>query len=87
MHVRLALAVAGALLLTGCSDDPEPTPKIPDPTSSSPSPTATESETVEAESPEDFIRRWAAVEAEMVPAGLVSRLPKSSQVRASARSR
>ena len=59
MHVRLALAVAGALLLAGCSDDPEPTPKLPDPTSSSPTPTATESETAKAESAEDFIRRWS----------------------------
>ena len=59
LHVRLALAVAGVLLLAGCTDDPEPTPKIPEPTSSSPSPTATESETPEAESAEDFIRRWS----------------------------
>lgn len=59
MHVRraLALALTVPLLLAGCSDDPEPTPKMPDPTSSSPSPT--ESETPEAESAEDFIRRWA----------------------------
>ena len=59
MHVRLALAVAGALLLAGCSGDPEPTPKLPDPTPSSSSPTATESETPEAESAEEFIRRWS----------------------------
>lgn len=62
MHVRraLALALAVPVLLAGCSDDPEPTPKIPDPTSSSPTPTPTESETPQAESPEDFIRRWQA---------------------------
>lgn len=62
MHVRRALALALAVpaLLAGCSDDPEPTPKIPEPTSSSPTPTPTESETPEAESPEEFIRRWQA---------------------------
>ncbi len=61
MHVRraLALAVVGPLLLAGCTGDPEPTPNIPDPTPSSSSPTATESETPEAESAEDFIRRWS----------------------------
>lgn len=59
MHVRraLALTLAVPLLLAGCSDDPEPTPKLPDPTSSTPTPTATE--TPETESAEDFIRRWA----------------------------
>ena len=61
MHVRraLALAVVGPLLLAGCTGDPEPTPKIPDPTSSSPTPSPTDSETPEAESAEEFIRRWA----------------------------
>ncbi len=63
MHVRraLALTVLAPLLLAGCSDgdpEPSPTPKMPDPTSASPSPT--ESETPEAESAEDFIRRWQA---------------------------
>ena len=62
MHVRraLALTLAVPVLLAGCSDDPEPKPKIPETTSSSPTPTPTESETPEAESPEDFIRRWQA---------------------------
>lgn len=60
MHVRriLAIALAGPLLLAGCSD-PEPTPKIPDPTPTSSTPSPTESETPEAESAEDFIRRWS----------------------------
>jgi len=60
MHVRrsLALAVVAPLLLAGCTDDAEPTPKMPDPTTSSSTPTPTESETPEAESAEDFIRRW-----------------------------
>lgn len=61
MHVRraLALAVVGPLLLAGCTGDPEPTPKIPDPTTSSSTPSPTDSETPEAESAEDFIRRWS----------------------------
>ncbi|GAA1438758.1 hypothetical protein GCM10009641_44730 [Mycobacterium cookii] len=70
MHVRraLALTVVVPLLLAGCSDDPEPQPKMPDPpSSSSPSPTA--SETVEAESAEEFIRRWADAEAQMENTG------------------
>lgn len=60
MHVRraLALTLAVPVLLAGCSDEPEPKPKIPETTSSSPAPTPAESETPEAESPEDFIRRW-----------------------------
>ncbi|MBS2936565.1 hypothetical protein KDN32_02275 [Nocardioides sp. J2M5] len=72
MHVRraLALTVIAPLVLAGCSDgDPEaePTPKMPETSSSSPTPT--ESETVEAESAEDFIRRWAATEAKMENTG------------------
>lgn len=69
MHVRraLALALTVPLLLAGCSDDPEPTPKMPDPTSSTPSPT--ESETPEAESAEDFIRRWQAASDEAQMSG------------------
>ena len=69
MHVRLALAVAGALLLAGCSSDPEATPKMPDPTPSSSSPTASESETPEAESAEEFIRRWVDVNQKMFVTG------------------
>lgn len=76
MHLRsmrprraLALALAVPALLAGCSDDPEPTPKIPEPTSSSPTPTPTESETPEAESPEDFVRRWVEVGDEMQTTG------------------
>jgi hypothetical protein len=71
MHVRrlLALALAGPVLLAGCSGDAEPTPKMPDPTASSATPEPTESETPEAESPEDFIRRWQAAADEMVMTG------------------
>lgn len=60
MHVRraLALSLVTPLLLAGCSDggEPEadPTPKMPETSSTTPSP----SETVEEESPEEFIRRW-----------------------------
>lgn len=73
MHVRraLALTLAVPLLLSGCSED-EPTPKIPDPTTSSPTPTPDETETPEAESAEDFIRRWATVESEMENTGETS---------------
>jgi hypothetical protein len=71
MHVRhaLALTLAVPVLLAGCSDDPEPTPKIPEPTSSSPSPTEPASEEPEAESPEEFIRRWVEVGDEMQVTG------------------
>lgn len=71
MHVRRALAFALAVpaLLAGCSDEPEPAPKLPEPTSSSPTPTPTESETPEAESPEDFIRRWQKAADEMARSG------------------
>ena len=71
MHVRraLALVLAVPILLAGCSDDPEPEPKVPEATSSSPTPTPTESETPEAESPEDFIRRWVKAGDEMQVTG------------------
>ena len=65
----LALALVVPLLLAGCSQD-EPEPKMPDPpTSAEPSPSPSESETPEAESAEEFIRRWAAIEAEMENTG------------------
>lgn len=69
MHVRraLALTLAVPLLLAGCSDDREPTPKLPAPTSSTPTPT--ETETPEAESAEDFIRRWVEAGDEMQVTG------------------
>lgn len=72
MHVRraLALSVLAPLLLAGCSDgdpEPSPTPKMPESTSSSPS--ASESETPEAESAEDFVRRWVQAGDEMQVTG------------------
>lgn len=74
MHVRrlLALALAASVLLAGCSDKAEPTPKMPEPTTSS-SPEPTESQTPEAESPEDFIRRWVQVGDEMQVTGKTER--------------
>ena len=73
MHVRraLALTLAVPVLLAGCSDETEPEPKMPETTSSSPTPTPTESETPEAESPEDFIRRWVKAGDEMQATGKV----------------
>lgn len=71
MHVRrtLALTFAVPLLLAGCSDEAQPTPKMPDPTTSSLTPSPTESETAQAESAEDFIRRWQAASDEMQRSG------------------
>jgi hypothetical protein len=71
MHVRrlLALALAGPVLLAGCSDDAAPTPKMPEPSTSSSTPTPTESEAPEAESPEEFVRRWVEVDREMQNTG------------------
>src|SRR6188472_2476256 len=84
MHVRrtLALTLAVPVVLAGCTDDPEPKPKIPETTSSSPSPTPTESETAQAESPEDFIRRWQEAADEMARTGQTAafmRLSKGCQ--------
>src|SRR6478752_7311400 len=71
MHVRrtLALTLAVPVVLAGCTDDPEPKPKIPETTSSSPTPTPTASEPPQAESPEDFVRRWQATGDEMQRTG------------------
>ncbi|WP_210649199.1 hypothetical protein [Nocardioides sp. SYSU D00065] len=71
MHVRRALAVTlvAPLLLAGCTDEAEPTPKMPDPTTSSPASTPTETETAEQESPEEFIRRWVKAGDEMQVTG------------------
>ena len=71
MHVRrtLALTFAVPLLLAGCSDEAQPTPKMPDPTTSSSTPSPTESETAQAESAEDFIRRWVDVNTKMQNTG------------------
>lgn len=70
MSVRRALAVAAALplLLAGCSEG-EAEPKMPDPSPSSSSSTPTAEPTVEQETPEEFIRRWAGVEAAMENTG------------------
>ena len=80
MHVRRALALTAVvpLLLAGCSDDPEPQPKMPDPPPSS-SPTPTTSETVEAESAEEFIRRWVEVNTEMQNTGQVDEYSELSR--------
>lgn len=74
MHVRrtLALTFAVPLLLAGCSDEAQPTPKMPDPTTSSSTPSPTESETPQAESAEDFVRRWQALGDEMQQTGKVN---------------
>ncbi len=81
MHVRraLALAVSVPLFLAGCTDEAEPTPKIPDPTTSSSTPSPTETETPEAESPEEFVRRWVEVGDEMQASGDVSEFRKLSR--------
>ena len=66
----LALLAALSLLLVGCSDDPEP--KMPDPpatSSATPTEEPTETETPEAESAEDFIRRWVEVNTAMQNSG------------------
>lgn len=82
MHVRraLALILAVPVLLAGCSDDePAPTPKIPEPTSSSPTPTEAATEEPEAESPEEFVRRWVAVGDEMQTTGKVAEFERMSR--------
>ncbi|WP_139306454.1 hypothetical protein [Nocardioides exalbidus] len=71
MHVRraLALALVAPLLLAGCSDDPEPKPKMPETSTSTPTDEPTETETPEAESAEEFIRRWVKAGDEMQVTG------------------
>lgn len=72
MHVRrslVACALAPLLLglaLSGCQEA-EPTPKMPETAASSATPTETPS--AEQESPEDFIRRWVALDKEMQNTG------------------
>jgi len=70
MSVRrafVATLLVPLVLLSACSDD-DPVPQMPDPTTSEPSPTETSS-TAAPETPEEFIRRWAAAEAEMERSG------------------
>lgn len=65
-----AALLAGALLLAGCSDDPEPRFE---PTES---PSPTESETSaepQAQSPEEFIREWVSLHADMQNTGETDR--------------
>jgi hypothetical protein len=80
MHVRrtLALALAVPLFLAGCSEKAEPTPKMPDPTESSSTPSPTESSTAQAESAEDFIRRWVEVDRSMQNTGETDEYAKLS---------
>ena len=64
-----SLACCGLLALAGCSDDsssagPDPSPSV---SSSEPSPSPTETE--DAESPEEFVRRWVDVDREMQNSG------------------
>jgi hypothetical protein len=82
MHVRraLALTLAVPVLLAGCSDDePAPTPKIPERTSSSLTPTEAVTEEPEAESPEEFIRRWQAAADEMAQTGRTAEFKRISK--------
>jgi hypothetical protein len=73
MHVRraLALAVVAPLLLAGCTGDPEPepSPKMPETSSVTPTDEPTETETPQAESAEDFVRRWVEVSNAMQNSG------------------
>lgn len=64
---RTVVALVGAgLLVSGCSDDPEPRFRPTDP----PSPTeATTTAEPEAQSPEEFIREWFEVGTEMQNTG------------------
>ncbi|GAA1476883.1 hypothetical protein GCM10009623_13290 [Nocardioides aestuarii] len=68
MSVRrtAAAVLAAGLLLAGCSDDPEPQFE---PTES-PAPTESSSSAApEAQSPEEFIREWVALDNEMTKSG------------------
>jgi hypothetical protein len=69
MSVRrtLAATLVAGVLLAGCSDDPEPTFEPP----ASPSPSESESSSAkpEAQSPEEFIREWFALNTEMQNSG------------------
>lgn len=74
---RTAVALAAAaLLISGCSDDPEPRFEPP------PSPSPSESETTaepEAQSPEAFIREWFELNTEMQNTGETSAFLSASR--------
>lgn len=60
MSARRAIAAAllvALALLSACTAD-EPVPKMPDPTTSAPTSEPTQTETPEAETAEEFVRRW-----------------------------
>ena len=62
MSARRAIAAALLVplaLLSACTAD-EPVPKMPDPTTSEPTSEPTQTETPEAETAEEFLRRWQA---------------------------
>ena len=65
---RPLAALACCLVLAACSDDSSSTAAPPTPTTSAPS-DPTSSPTEEAESPEDFVRRWVDVDREMQNTG------------------
>ena len=79
MSVRrtLAAALAAGVLLSGCSDDPEPTFEPP----ASPSPSESESSSAqpEAQSPEEFIREWVKLQRDMQNTGDVDAYLRASK--------
>ena len=69
-----ALTCCGLLALSSCSDDSSSSadPPSPTPTSTSSEPSPTE----EAETPEEFVRRWVEVEHEMQNTGDTQGIPR-----------
>lgn len=78
MTVRRTAAalLAAALLLVGCSDDPEP--RFESPPSSSPSEPQTSAEP-DAQTPEEFIREWFELNTEMQNSGETAEFMAASQ--------